>query len=119
MKVPAFLLKKLYVKNSLKNTDNGFCFTIKNTLMDSTITSPVTLAVDNKFIPAENVTLTVGDESVSAADISETNTIPFSVDVEVFVLITGDLLRAGEHTIEIACTTKEFGDIKFSITDSV
>ncbi len=118
MKVPAFLLKRLYVKNSLKNTDNGFCFTIKNILMDSTITSPITLAVDNKLIPPENVTLMTGDESVPA-DISETNTLPLPVSVEVSVSVVSSPLPPGEHTIEIACTTKEFGDIKFSITDSV
>ena len=32
MKVPAFLLKRLYVKGSLCNTDNGFEFRLRNNL---------------------------------------------------------------------------------------
>ena len=119
MHVPRFLLKKLYVKNSLKNTDNGFQFTIKNTLVDGTVISPVTVVVDNTFISPQDITLTVNNTPVAAATISKTTTMLLPVDVEVFVVITGDLLPAGEHTLEIACTTKEFGDIKFSITDSV
>ena len=113
------MLKKLYVKKSLKNTDNGFGFTIKNTLVDGTVISPVTVVVDNRFISPDSITLTVNNTAVAAATISKTMTVLLPVDVEVFVVITGDPLPAGEHTLEIACTTEEFGDISFSITDSL
>ena len=32
MKVPSFLLRRLYAKGSLRNTDNGFQFELKNQL---------------------------------------------------------------------------------------
>jgi hypothetical protein len=36
MKIPASILKRLYVKNSLANQDDGFSFKIKNSLSNGT-----------------------------------------------------------------------------------
>lgn len=119
MKVPAFLLKKLYVKNSLHNTDTGFEFKIKNTLMDATITSPVRLTIDNRPIPQETITITAQNTTFGAADVSENNALPLKVNVEVTLSVEGKKLDPGEHEIEIASATKEYGDIQFSVTDTL
>lgn len=119
MKVPSFLLKKLYVKNSLKNTDEGFEFDLKNTLMDATITKPVTLHVDNKLIPPGTITITAEDTTWKAADISESNPAPLKVNVQVTMRVKGETLKSGEHSLEIGATTKEYGDIEFTVTDSL
>ncbi len=119
MKVPSFMLKKLYVKNSLKNTDDGFRFVLKNTLMDATIITPVTLFVDSKLIPPETVTIAAAGTSWPGNDISGSNPAPMKVDVEVTIKVKGTPLKPGEHSLEIAATTKEYNDIKFAVTDSV
>lgn len=119
MKVPSFVLKRLYVKNSLKETDTGFEFVIKNTLTDATITGSLTLTVDNRMIPSEQVDITSGGTSVSAADISEETALPLKVDKEVRISVKSRNLSPGEHEIEIAASTKEYGDIKFSVKDSL
>lgn len=119
MKVPSFMLKKLYVKGSLKNRDDGFEFALKNTLVDATITSPVALFIDNKPIPQDNITISAAHASWSAADISESNPAPLKVDVEITVTVKGAALKQGEHSLEISATTKEYGDIQFTVNDSV
>lgn len=119
MKVPSFMLKKLYVKNSLENTDDGFRFVLKNTLMDATIISPVTLFLDSKLIPPETITIAAAGASWPSNDISGSNPAPMKVDMEVTIGVKGTPLKPGEHSLEIAATTKEYNDIKFAVTDSV
>ncbi|MBU7018511.1 MAG: hypothetical protein HXS44_13450 [Theionarchaea archaeon] len=119
MKVPSFMLKKLYVKNSLENTDDGFRFVLKNTLMDATIVKLVTLFIDNTMIPPESVTITAAGTSWLATDISGSNPAPMKVDVEVTIRVKGAPLKPGEHSLEIAAITREYNDIRFTVTDSV
>ncbi|MBU7012996.1 MAG: hydroxymethylglutaryl-CoA reductase [Theionarchaea archaeon] len=119
MKIPAFVLKKLYLKDSLKNTDEGFEFAIKNTLMDATIISPVTITVDNKPFPKEKIQVAAEGNSWSVKDISDTNAVPLKVNVEVTVVVKGENLSSGKHEIEISASTKEYGDIQFSVKDAL
>lgn len=87
--------------------------------MDGTITSPVTITVDNKPIPHENVTITAEGQTWSASDISDANPAPLKVNVEVNLSVTGQTLPSGEHEIGIAAATKEYGDIEFTVKDSL
>ena len=87
--------------------------------MDGTITSPVTLTVDNKPISHENLTITAEGKTWSAADISDANPAPLKVNVEVNLSVKGDTLAPGEHEIGIAAATKEYGDIEFTVKDSL
>jgi hypothetical protein len=119
MKVPSFLLKKLYMKDSLKNTESGFEFIIKNVLMDGTINNPMNLSVDNRPIDLASITVSTGDLSMAAGDISESRALPLKVNVEVKVSVKGNPLSTGNHTLDIIAPTKEFGDIEFSIEDSI
>jgi hypothetical protein len=59
--IPSFLLAKLYVKGSLKNTETGFEFALKN-IIDSTMLigiGPVT--VGTRDYDSAAITLTVAD----------------------------------------------------------
>ncbi len=107
------------MQKSLRNTDIGFEFRIKNVLMDGTIVSPVALVVDNKEIPEEDVIIEAEGTIWKAAEISESNPAPLKVNVEVTLSVKGSNLKPGEHEIEIAAVTKEYGDIKFAVKDSV
>jgi hypothetical protein len=119
LKVPSFLLKKLYLKDSLQNTEDGFEFVIKNVLMDGTIIHPLTLHVDNSPIDPDSITVSTDDLSMPVTDISESNTLPLKVGVEVTISAHGNPLGSGEHTLDVTASTKEFGDIEFSIKDSI
>ncbi|MBU7013677.1 MAG: hydroxymethylglutaryl-CoA reductase [Theionarchaea archaeon] len=118
MKVPSFMLKKLYQKGSLKNTENGYQLVIKNNLMDATVTK-MSLTVDNKPVPEDRIAVAAGDISVPATQISDSNTVPLNVGVKVTLSVQDKNLSPGEHTIGIGATTKEFGDIDFSVSDTL
>jgi hypothetical protein len=112
-------LKKLYLQDSLQNTEDGFQFIIKNVLMDGTVTHPLKLLMDNKPIDPDSITVSAGDLSMPVTEISESNQLPLKVGVEVTVVVHGDPLSSGEHTLDVTASTKEFGDIEFSIKDSL
>ena len=117
--IPSFLLAKLYVKDSLKNTATGFEFSLKN-IIDSTMLigiGPVT--VGERDYDSATITLTVGDKSISGADLSRQTAVPVRMGVPLKVSVTGDPLAHGAQRISVAATTSDIGRIKFDISDTV
>ncbi len=117
--IPSFLLAKLYVKGSLKNNDSGFEFALKN-IIDSTMLigiGPITAGGKEYEGPAIN--MTVGDKTVSGADLSRSNSVPVRMGIPMKVSVTGDQLAAGQQKITVAATTSDIGKIKFDINDTV
>jgi hydroxymethylglutaryl-CoA reductase (NADPH) len=116
--VPAFMLKKLYLRGSLKNTEHGFQFQIRNTLAPGTITAVEPVVVDGvAHLLAD--TLVVAKESIPATDINKERPVVFSINSLVTISVNGARLTAGEHTVVIGVQTKEAGELKWDVTDTV
>ena len=64
------------------------------------------------------ITLTVGEESISGADLSRQTAIPVRMGVPLRVSVTGDPLPPGAQRISVAATTSDIGKIKFDIGDT-
>lgn len=116
-KVPAFLLKKLYVKDSLRSTDDGFLLTIKNTLAPGTITRVRAVMVDGREIPAEQVAIGRGENQRPAARITPQTPFIFNLNEEAQVWVRGERLAAGRHQLLVRVTTKEVGDLDIPVED--
>lgn len=117
--IPSFLLAKLYVKGSLKNTDAGFEFHLKN-IIDSTMLIGIgPVSVGEKSYEGEAVTLIVGDRTISGSGLSRHNPVPVRIGTPFRVIVVGEKLAAGEQRITVAATTTDVGKIKFDITDAV
>jgi len=119
VKVPSFILKKLYTKGSLKNIDDGFQFEIKNVLADATIISPMNISVDDSPIDSSKIILKSPEGEVPSNDISINNSILFKVKTKVTVIVKGISLPPGEHRIHISTKTKEYGPVEFEIKDKI
>lgn len=125
--VPKSLLRKLYVKESLKNVDltgdgniDGFRFVLKNVLATGTLVAPFELSVDGESIDAKDVELEYEGEKIVLTGISPENPLKFRVGREVVLTIRKPGgLSPGEHRIDIVAKTKEYGVIKFDIKDSI
>ena len=52
--VPSFLLRKLYVKGSLKNTDTGFQFQLRNSLGSGYAHKMMPLEIDDEVLEITN-----------------------------------------------------------------
>lgn len=117
--IPSFLLAKLYVKGSLRNTESGFEFALKN-IIDSTMLigiGPIT--VGEKNYEGEAIRMTLGDKTVSGGELSRQNSIPVRMGNPINISVAGDRLPAGAQKITVAATTSDIGKIKFDISDTV
>lgn len=118
--VPVFLLKKLYVKGSLKNTATGFELAIQNTLASGTIAGLIPLKVDNTEYPLEQTKIILPDGStVSAADVSAAAPLRFAIGDRVIIQVGGNPLPAGLHKLVISPKTKEAGILEIPAEDTV
>ena len=119
MQIPAFLLRKLYIKGSLENVDDGFSFKLKNSLSPGTTTSVAPIKVNGNEYALDSTTIRSVDGEILGSDISEDNTFPIKVGVEIEIFVKGDALPEGEYTIDIALKTKEAGTLAFDVKDSI
>lgn len=115
--VPAFLLKKLYVKGSLKSTAEGSGFSIKNTLAPGTITGIPSVGIDGEEIPVENITIGRQGSPRPAKEITPRAPFGFRLNDEVEIWLAGVNLQAGTHALTLTVATKEVGELKIAIED--
>ena len=117
--IPSFLLAKLYVKGSLKNTETGFEFALKN-IIDSTMLIGIgPISVGEKDYEGGDITMNVANRSVNGAELSRSNPVPARMGAPLKVSVMGDKLAAGTQKITVAATTSDIGKIKFDISDTV
>ncbi len=119
MQIPAFLLRKLYIKGSLENVEGGFSLKIKNSLAPGTTTAVAPIKVDGNEYSLDSTIIRYGDGEVVGSEISEEKTFPIKIGVEIEIFVKGDPLLEGEHTIDLSITTKEAGVLSFDVTDSI
>ena len=119
MQIPAFLLRKLYIKGSLENIEDGFSFKLKNSLSPGTTTYVAPIKVDGNEYPLDSTTIKSIDGEVLGSEISDENSFPIKVGVEIEIHVKGEALPDGEHTIDISLKTKEAGTLAFDVKDSV
>ncbi|MHA1989858.1 MAG: hypothetical protein ACW981_03280 [Candidatus Hodarchaeales archaeon] len=115
---PKFLLKKLYMKGSLKKEENGFSFIIKNNLASGTIIEVFSLKYDDEEATFNDVSIIIRDESRTADTISEDNPIMLKKGLDTKFLVSKSI-SDGSHKIELHFKTKEVGTMKFDFTDEI
>jgi hydroxymethylglutaryl-CoA reductase (NADPH) len=119
LQIPTFLLRKLYVKGSLENVDDGFKFKLKNSISSGTAIDIQPIKVNGNEYPLDAVTISSEDGEIIGSDISAENTFPIKVGLEIQIQVKGNQLPAGEHTIDISLSTKEVGKLAFDVTDTI
>ncbi|MBI4786531.1 MAG: hypothetical protein HY782_05750 [Chloroflexi bacterium] len=118
--VPSFLLKKLYVKGSFKNTANGFELQLRNTLAPGTLIGFGPLAIDGRDIPLDKLFIAVGDSTpVRASDVSAAAPRSFPLNTLVSFRIEDQPLAPGSHRVTLAVNTKEAGELKIDAEDTI
>ncbi|MHA1614793.1 MAG: hypothetical protein ACTSYJ_08085 [Candidatus Thorarchaeota archaeon] len=119
MQIPTFLLRKLYVKGSLENVDDGFKFKLKNSISSATAVNFKPLKVNGIEYPLDSTIISSEDGEIAGSAISEENTFLIKVGLDIIVHVKGDQLIAGEQTIDISLATSEVGDLAFDVTDTI
>jgi hydroxymethylglutaryl-CoA reductase (NADPH) len=115
--VPSLLLKQLYNRGSLRNTQNGVAFGIKNRLSDTQITQIYSVSVGGTAIDLQHIQIDLGDQQLPATSVSTTQPIDFPLRRTLDILCHSNPLAQSSHTIEIAFETNNFGKLVLKIDD--
>lgn len=118
--IPTFLLKKLYVKGSFKNTANGFQLALRNTLAPGTLIGVGAIQLDGRAIPHDKILIAVDEGApIRASEVSFDAPRLFPLNATVTFSVADQPLAPGVHHVNISVNTKEAGELKIDAEDSI
>ena len=117
--VPSFLLKRLYVKGSLRNNAQGFQFELKNTLGSGYGNELLPLTLDGEELPRENSYFLLDDKEISFSAVSKENPFTLAMNRISTILVKGITLSEGAHKIGFSFVAQGLGKLGFEVTDIV
>ena len=115
--VPGFLLRRLYVKKSLRNTDSGFAFELMNRLGSGYAYRMHPMLLDGRELAADATSFVLDGQATVFADVSEENTFTLSMNKSITVKVDGESLGSGPHKIGMGFEVPGLGALKFDFTD--
>jgi hydroxymethylglutaryl-CoA reductase (NADPH) len=118
--IPNLLLKKLYTVGSLRNTESGAEFALKNRLRDAELVGLGSIAIDGHPLALDRVRLDLEDgRAVPADQVSPSHPMPFPLSSTVTVHTGAPDLPESDHEIEIAFEARPFGKLKLKVIDAI
>ena len=117
--VPSFLLKRLYVKGSLRNNDQGFQFELKNTLGSGYANELLPLTLDGKELPKESSYFVIDADEVPFSAISKERPFTLAKNKTSTILVKGITLSEEPHKIGFSFVVQGLGKLGFEVADAV
>ena len=117
--VPGFILRRLYVKGSLKNAAGGFEFELRNSLGSGYSYKVWPLKLDGQELQTDKSYFTIDGKETSFSDVSQDNTFSLEINKTITVWTDGVALNPGVHTVEMGFDVPGLGTMKFDFTDEV
>lgn len=118
--IPPFVLKKLYVKGSLRAEDDGFALDLKNSIAPGTITAFNGLDVDGQALDPAFVTLVpLSGKPRTTGEVSAQAPLLFPVNASVTLRVQGRRLEPGLHTLAIHVVVQEVGPLVIPVSDTL
>jgi hypothetical protein len=119
MNVPPFLLRRLYVKGSLRNVDGGFEFDLKNSLGSGYAERALPLIVDGEELPLDAARFVLDGEAIGFDEVSPERPMTLGMNRTVTGLVRGRVLAPGKHTLGIGFVVVGMGEMRFDVTDAI
>jgi hypothetical protein len=119
MKVPGFLLRRLYVKGSLRNENGGFAFDLKNSLGSGYAEQVLPLSIDGVEVPAASARFVVDGEARTFAAVTAEQPMTLAMNRVVTIAVDGAPLPPGKHKIDIGFVVTGMGELRFDVTDAI
>lgn len=117
--VPSFLLKRLYVKGSLRNNAHGFQFEIENKLGSGYGTELKPLTLDGQTIPLEDSSFLRDSSEISFSEVSRDNPFTLPMNKRLIIQVRGVTITGGAHRIGMSFIAEGLGLLSFEISDIV
>lgn len=117
--IPSFLLKKVYIHGSLRNTESGFSFALKNVVDTGTLVGVGSLVVDGKDYMPASITIKTNRGEWTGDQINYRNPIVFAYGSEAQFLVQGEPLAPGPHHLVLAAIAGEVGRLQLEMDDTI
>ena len=117
--VPAFLLRRLYVKRSLKNTPDGFEFQMMNRLGSGYSHGVHPITVDHAELPIDAAEFDLDGDVISFSEVSRDRTLTLALNKTIIVRVSGTRLEPGPRKIGMGFDVPGLGSLDFDFTDIV
>jgi hypothetical protein len=117
VKVPGFLLRRLYVKGSLKSTGDGFEFELKNRLGSGYARAMHPLTLDGQTLEMTATTFEVDGRQVSFDQVSRDNPFTLAMNKTTTIRFQGNSLDQTPHKLGMHFEVAGLGKLGFDFTD--
>ena len=117
--VPGFLLRRLYVKGSLRNEAGGFEFQLRNGLGSGYAHKMWPLNLDGEELPAASTSFQRDGLPVAFTEVSKQNTFTLAMNKDIAIRTEGVALTSGPHKVEMGFDVPGLGTLRFDFTDLV
>ena len=121
MIVPAFIARRFYVPGSLRNEPDGFSLQAHNPIADGTVVGVGRIAVDGQVVDPSAISAIRDGEAtpIRATDVTPYQPIRVARGDHVTLHVTGPVLPAGEHLLEVELFERDLGPLRFAIREPV
>jgi hydroxymethylglutaryl-CoA reductase (NADPH) len=119
MQVPSFLLRRLYVKGSLRNEAGGLAFDLSNTLGSGYADQVLPLRIDGEDIPPETCAFVIDGVPLRFDAVSAEKPMTLAMNGALTVRVDARTLSPGEHTVEMAFIVTGMGEMRFDVKDTI
>ena len=117
--VPGFLLRRLYVKQSLKNTPDGFEFHLMNRLGSGYSHGVHPITVDGVELPLDSSVFDLDGDVIPFSEVSRDRTLTLALNKTIVVRVHGSRLDPGPRKIGMGFDVPGLGSLNFDFTDIV
>ena len=117
--VPATLLRRLYVKGSLRNVETGFELALQNLIAPGTIINVGPVVVDGKSWGPDAITVTGKGQPRPADRIHAKSPLDFPINQVITVQVLAAPLTKALHSLRVTVLTREVGELTVEAEDAV
>ena len=117
--IPAFVLRGLYVRGSLKNNETGFQVAIRNHIDNATVTAMESITVDGVIYTAEAIIVRTPAGERPCSEVSSSAPFILAVKQDAILSVRSTPLAVGEHNLVFAWNAELVGRIQFDVKDSI
>lgn len=115
--VPGFLLRKLYVRGTLQNTDRGIKFQLRNTLGAGYAEEMLPIRLDGREIPLQWCFFSADGDVRGFDQVSPEEPFPLLLNRETEVTVENLFLTQEPHTVSMGFRVPGLGALRFDFID--
>jgi hydroxymethylglutaryl-CoA reductase (NADPH) len=117
--VPPFLLKRLYVKGSLRNNEQGFQFAMENKLGSGYGNQLLPLILDGQEIPLDCSYFLIDSNETPFSEVSKEKPFTLPMNKVLTIKVKRVSLTEGAHKIGMSFIAEGLGKLGFEVNDTV